>query len=205
MSSLKILAFSDFHAMFQQIKYLKNVAKLLLETKPNVLIFCGDFVVNSTMKQIEFLLRNLHFPNILHVWGNSDEFNLDDQLKNSVNLHLNLVEINGFYFVGLGGDEIDCKMHINKLKEKIKDVDNLVLVTHVPAKGACDLCNDGRKVGVDELRNIIIGEHPKLHLFGHIHEEARCISKIGNTTCINVGSSGALIELKNEEIKVNFF
>ncbi|NHI91261.1 MAG: hypothetical protein EAX96_02075 [Candidatus Lokiarchaeota archaeon] len=205
MSSLRILAFSDFHAYLQQVKYFKLVKQCLIQHKPDVLIFCGDFVVNSSLRQIEFLFKKLEFDNIFYVWGNSDGYEPNFQLKNSNNLHLNPIKLNDFLFVGIGGDEIDCKHQIENLEKKVSNSkEKIILVSHVPPKGACDLCNDGRNVGVVELREFINLIQPKLHIFGHIHEQARSESIINLTTCINVGAEGMLITIKNGKIEIFF-
>ena len=204
MSSLKILTFSDFHAYFQQVRYFKSIKMALTQHEPDVLVLCGDFVVNSKLRQIEYLLKSLNFKNIFHVWGNSDEFEPEFRLKNSINLHLNPIQFKNFTFIGIGGDEVDCKLNAAELEEKLINIkDPIILVSHVPPKGACDLCNDGRSVGVHELKSIIEKFQPRIHLFGHIHE-AKGYCKIKSTTFINVGAEGTIVKILNERIDVKF-
>lgn len=204
MSFLKILAFSDFHAYLQQVKYFKTIKAALIQYDPDVLILCGDFIVNSKLRQVEYLLKHLNFKDIFHVWGNSDEYDPNFKLKNSINLHLNPIKLKDFIFIGIGGDEVDCKLNVSKLEEKlVKIKDPIILVSHVPPKGACDLCNDGRNVGVPELKNLIKKFQPRIHLFGHIHE-AKGHCKINSTTCINVGANGVILEVLHEKIDMRF-
>ena len=107
--------------------------------------------------------------------------------------------------IGIGGDELDVKNSIGTLVNLFTHYkDNIILVSHVPPKNVCDLCNDGRNVGVSELAKIIETFQPVLCLFGHIHEEAGKKAIIGNTTCVNVGPNGAFIEIENDKIEVIF-
>jgi len=205
MMNFKILAFSDFHGMFLQVKYFKIIEENIEKFKPDVLVLCGDIIVDTSFKQIEILLRNLKFENIFHVWGNSDGHPPDYPLKSSKNLHLNSIQVKDHVLIGIGGDELDCKNNVGKLVDVFaKNNKNVILVSHVPPKDACDLCNDGRNVGVPELRKIIEKFQPKLSIFGHIHEQAGCKSNIKDTICVNVGPSGALLTIENGDIDIEF-
>ncbi len=46
-----------------------------------------------------------------------------------------------------------------------------VLVTHGPPAGMGDLCDGGRRVGCGDLLRHLDRVKPRLHLFGHIHED----------------------------------
>lgn len=45
-----------------------------------------------------------------------------------------------------------------------------VLLTHSPAHGLLDRCQDGRRVGCERLRAHLPRLRPRLHVCGHIHE-----------------------------------
>lgn len=53
--------------------------------------------------------------------------------------------------------------------EKIPD-DVDILITHTPPYGILDRTSRGLSVGCEDLRKRINELHPRLHLFGHIHE-----------------------------------
>ena len=63
--------------------------------------------------------------------------------------------------------------------------DTDVLITHGPPVGHGDLCFDQQRAGCVELLNTIQHRvHPKVHLFGHIHE-GYGLTADGHTTYIN--------------------
>jgi Icc-related predicted phosphoesterase len=66
-----------------------------------------------------------------------------------------------------------------------EDVD--VLITHGPPAGIGDKASDGR-VGCDDLLRRVEAIKPKLHIFGHIHED-RGIWKRGSTVFVNATTS----------------
>ena len=60
---------------------------------------------------------------------------------------------------------------IGKFGERIP-ADTDVLVTHGPPLGRGDLCSSGLRAGcVDLLQHVQQRVKPKLHVFGHIHED----------------------------------
>ena len=59
-----------------------------------------------------------------------------------------------------------------------------VLITHGPPAGYGDLCDDGRRVGCEDLLKHLSRLKPRVHLFGHIHED-RGEWRVGPTRVIN--------------------
>lgn len=59
-----------------------------------------------------------------------------------------------------------------------------VLITHGPPEGVKDLTARGVRAGCPWLRDYIVRQKPKYHVFGHIHEETGPIT-VGDTTHIN--------------------
>lgn len=59
-----------------------------------------------------------------------------------------------------------------------------VLITHGPPFGILDKTTTGEIVGCEELAKAVNRIQPKVHIFGHIHEEYGMIAK-GETTYIN--------------------
>ncbi|MHA1130370.1 MAG: metallophosphoesterase, partial [Candidatus Helarchaeota archaeon] len=99
-------AFSDFHGLFGLKDYFREVKQKLLEVKPDILVFCGDFRNNITIPLLRSRLRTLKFSNIFYVWGNSDLVKPEFDLKIGTNLHLNLVPLNNeFGIIGIGGSK----------------------------------------------------------------------------------------------------
>ena len=79
------------------------------------------------------------------------------------------------------GSDIDAKWQLIP-----KGID--VLVTHGPPAGYGDRCDDGQRVGCDDLLRHIERVRPRLHLFGHIHED-KGEWQHGPTRIINVTTS----------------
>lgn len=63
-----------------------------------------------------------------------------------------------------------------------------VLITHGPPAGYGDLCFDGRRAGCEDLVRHLDRVAPRVHLFGHIHED-RGQWKRGRTLIHNVTTS----------------
>lgn len=63
-----------------------------------------------------------------------------------------------------------------------------LLVTHGPPAGLGDRCFDGERVGCSDLLATLEHTQPRVHLFGHIHED-RGNWHHGPTHCFNVSVS----------------
>ena len=59
-----------------------------------------------------------------------------------------------------------------------------ILVTHCPPKGIGDFIKPGRHEGCEDLLNAVLRIKPKLHVFGHIHEDYG-LHKHEHTTFVN--------------------
>lgn len=85
------------------------------------------------------------------------------------------------------------KADLEKLK-KLSNPKKTIYVMHAPPFNTkLDLITTGTHVGSKSIRNLIEKEKPFLTLHGHIHESPQMSGswqdKIGDTICINVGSS----------------
>ena len=85
------------------------------------------------------------------------------------------------------------KDDLDRLK-KLSDPKNTIYVIHAPPFGSkLDIITTGAHVGSKSVREFIEKEQPLLALHGHIHESPQMsgswCDNIGNTICINVGSS----------------
>lgn len=63
-----------------------------------------------------------------------------------------------------------------------------VLVTHGPPANYGDKCYDGRRVGCEDLLHELSRVKPRLHLFGHIHED-KGEWELGPTRIVNCTTS----------------
>ncbi|NVM53017.1 MAG: metallophosphoesterase [Candidatus Helarchaeota archaeon] len=192
------MAFSDFHGLFGLTNHFREVKKRIIETHPDILIFCGDFRNQISVVLLESRLRRLKFPAIYYVFGNSDLLAPDYELKVGVNLHLKLIQVNDeFAIAGIGGDELDVNWNIEIFDEILLEVQSkkLILVSHVPPFGFCDFAVDGKHVGSNALRMLVEKYKPKLCIFGHIHENSGKSAILNKTIFWNVGEKGVVLEL----------
>lgn len=63
-----------------------------------------------------------------------------------------------------------------------------ILITHGPPYGIGDRCHDGRRVGCRALLERVQTLKPKLHVFGHIHED-RGWWRLGDTLFVNAAQN----------------
>ncbi len=198
---MRILAFSDFHGMYGLTNHFLDVRKKIVETQPDLLIFCGDFRNEISIPLLESRLRWLKLPAIYYVWGNSDGQALDFTLKVGTNLHLKLIPLPlDFMICGLGGDELDVIRNLPKLEGLLskKGFSKLILVSHVPPFGCCDTAVEGIEgihAGSKLYRKVLEKYPPALCLFGHIHEAAQQTIILQGTTFWNAGPKGVFIEI----------
>jgi Icc-related predicted phosphoesterase len=195
---MRILAFSDFHGMYGLTNHFLDVRRKIAETKPDFLILCGDFRNELSIPLLESRLRRLNLSSIYYVWGNSDGQALDFALKIGTNLHLKLIALSQeFMLCGLGGDELDVVRNLPQLEQLLseKSRSKLILISHVPPFGCCDMAVEGSHAGSKLYRQFIDNHPPVLCLFGHIHEAAQQMLKSPSTTFWNVGPKGIFIEL----------
>lgn len=61
-----------------------------------------------------------------------------------------------------------CQAAVDLWKQIPSSLD--VLITHGPAYGILDKCDDGRMVGCPHLMQEVFKKQPKVHICGHIHE-----------------------------------
>jgi Icc-related predicted phosphoesterase len=80
--------------------------------------------------------------------------------------------------------------------------DTDVLITHSPPFGILDQTARGEPVGCEELRKAVIRIGPKLHVFGHIHEDYGQ-RKVADTLCVNAATCTLKYKPTNSPIVVD--
>lgn len=74
-----------------------------------------------------------------------------------------------------------------------------ILITHGPPYGILDKTIRGEHVGCEELTKAVEMIQPKVHVFGHIHEDYGTINQ-GNTTFINASILNERYQTINEPV-----
>ncbi|KAI6229647.1 Metallophos domain-containing protein [Aphelenchoides besseyi] len=204
--SIRIVCISDTHE--QLAKVMDRIPN------GDILVHTGDFTQYGEEAEIlkfDKEIGQLPHPVKLVVCGNH-ELGFDDTediskrpekiqklgtprgyelLKNCTVLHDKLIEVYGLKVYGsswhpLPGFSFSCTRG-EELFEKWKKIPNEVdiLLTHTPPLGHSDVFRDGVRWGDAELLNVIEKRvRPKLHVFGHVHEQNGMTTN-GDTVFVN--------------------
>jgi uncharacterized protein len=201
LAGVKLLAFSDLHRDLGQAATLVQMA-----AEADVVIGAGDFAsVHEGLEETIDALAAIETPTVL-VPGNNETA---DALRAATAswsaatvLHGEGTTIDGVEFFGLGAGipvtpwgwsfDLDDEAATALLEPCPQGA---VLVLHSPPKGHCDAAGDGMNFGSAALRDAIAAKHPRLAVFGHIHEAWGCESELDGTPLHNLGPKGTWLEV----------
>lgn len=190
---MRIVAIADTHLYHDDLRVLPE---------GDVLIHAGDLLQRGDLSELDdalaWLASQPHARKIL-VAGNHDMcFERHAELVRPrlaqagiCYLEHDAVEIDGVHFWGsplvpMAGDWafgcIDASARAERWSHIPTHTD--VLITHGPARGIGDLGYNGSRFGCDRLTEAIARVRPRLHVFGHIHEDGGMWSD-GHTCSIN--------------------
>jgi uncharacterized protein len=198
---MRLLAFSDLHCD------LATAATLVAASEDaDVVIGAGDFAsVHSGLERTIGALRAIERPTLLVPGNNETEEALRDACDGwdaATVLHGEGAEIDGTDFWGLGaGVPItpwDWSFDLDEpaAARMLADAPGgCVMVVHSPPYGHVDLSSAGRHLGSAAILQAIEETRPPLALCGHIHESWGQESTLGPTRVVNLGPSGALLEI----------
>lgn len=191
--------------------------RTLLESVPDgdVLIHAGDATVMGKLDEINnFAEWFLSFPHKhkIFVAGNHDwlYFNNMPLAKTFVpNLHDEQIEIEGLKIYGSSWQPefhnwafgLPRGRALKGVWSKIPD-DTDILVTHSPPKNILDSNYRGEAVGCEELFKRVMEIRPKLHVFGHIHENFGQIEMNG-TIFVNASICDRAYKAKRKPIVID--
>ena len=189
----RIIAFSDTHGMHKKLS-MPEESKDLDTT--DVLVFAGDMCSFGNEEDVLYFanwMRKLPYSHKIIIAGNHDtpfeskgrhiQVNLfrgwSHYLENSSCV------VNGLKFYGspvtpsLGNWAFNVDKDSEEMQDKWESIpaDTDVLVTHGPPYGVLDLNSAGTRCGCSILRSRVKKVNPKVHIFGHIHENHSYYSK----------------------------
>lgn len=190
---MRIVAISDTHMLHDK----------LVVPDGNVLIHAGDLTNKGSLDDVrrfnDFLGKWSH-PHKIVIAGNHDfcfqrwRADAEALLTNAVYLQDKSIEIDGIHFYGSPWQPwfYDWAFNLRRgaeIREKwdLIPIDTDVLITHGPPFGIGDQNIQGQYVGCRELLEAVERVHPKLHIFGHIHE-GYGITHNEHTTFINAST-----------------
>ena len=198
---MKLLAFSDLHRDLGQAERLVERS-----SEADVVIAAGDFAsVHEGLEEAIGALSAISVPTIL-VPGNNET---EDALRSACEgwaaatvLHGQSAAIDGTTFFGLGAGipitpwDWSFDLDEDQAAERLAACpEGAVLVVHSPPKGHCDTSSSGDHLGSEAILEAIETKRPPLAVCGHIHEAWGAEDEVGETTVINLGPSGRLIDL----------
>ena len=154
----------------------------------DLLIHCGDFCRRGTLEEVKQFnddMSKLQHKHKVVIAGNHDwPFELYKEqaqacLTNMIYLEDAGVEIDGLKIYGSPWQPAfgNWAFNLPRKSEQIEDKWNLIpdkldiLITHGPPYGILDRTVIGKKVGCEILRDRVAELKPKVHCFGHIHED----------------------------------
>jgi Icc-related predicted phosphoesterase len=117
------------------------------------------------------------------------------------------LEIDGFHVVGLGGSNptpfgTPGEYTEDQLAERMQPFNGLspmIAIFHTPPKGTMlDRIVNLKHGGSTAVREFLQREKPRYFFCGHIHEAAGAQEKLGETSAMNVGKKGYLLDLEKQ-------
>lgn len=163
---MKILHISDTHGYHRRLRDMPEA---------EVVVHSGDFCMGGTEKEaIDFLnwFCDLPYRHKIFICGNHDDClfgaNIGGLDENVHYLCNSYIEIDGIRFYGVPMFIGDCitERQVQNYADIPNNID--VLITHNPPLGILDF-DKGINYGSKELLQRASDVMPRLHLFGHIH------------------------------------
>ncbi|MBN2112145.1 metallophosphoesterase [Candidatus Woesearchaeota archaeon] len=200
---MKILAAGDIHG---DSRLAERLAERAEKEKVDLVVICGDIT------HFESSTENLMGPfvkrhkKVLLVPGNHESVATVDFLAKFyglTNLHGYSVKIGDVGLFGASG----VNLGINQMSEKeiydllkkghddVKDMEKIVMVTHVHPSGTKMEKFTDFFPGSKSIRKAIDSFQPDIMLCSHVHEAEGIEEKIGKTKVVNVGKKGKVFEI----------
>lgn len=176
---MKLVCIADTHNKHEELQIPDG----------DVLIHAGDCTDAGTLAETKYFLdwfTKLPHKHKILVPGNHDFYfqkitpdEIEELSKKGVTLLIDSgIKLKGISFWGSPATPGSGRWAFNKkrgreMQEHWKRIpDNTdVLITHTPPYGILDSLEDGTHVGCSHLLTKIKDLRPRIHLFGHIHEE----------------------------------
>lgn len=117
------------------------------------------------------------------------------------------LEIDGFHVIGLGCSNptpfgTPGEYTEEELERRLHAFDGLkpmIAICHVPPFGTMlDRITNLKHAGSKSMREFVRREQPRYFFSGHIHEAAGASDKLGETSGMNVGPRGYLLDLEKQ-------
>lgn len=201
---MKVLVFSDIHS--------DATALARLVATPADYYFCAGDLVNwgRQLDAMAEILKPLG-DRLFLIPGNHESASQITDLCNRFgfrDFHGGHVELGGYLFTGLGYSnptpfDTPGEYSEAELEEKLHAFDGLsptVSICHAPPHGTMlDRITNLKHAGSRAVREFLQREKPRYFFCGHIHEAAGVTEKLGNTSAMNVGKRGYLLDFEEQK------
>ena len=197
---MKFLVFSDIHG---NKSYVKKLVKRAKEKDIDFVLCPGDFTefgtgFNYVVEAFDAIGKTCYWLPGNHE-GNDLLVEKLGRFKHAVNIHKKVVELGDWVMLGYGEDGFSEKdpAFRKQAREWYSKYNGkkIILVTHGPAWGTkLDFIHE-KHVGNRDYRDFIERCKVKLAICGHLHETAGMKIKVDNTSYVNAGWDGVVIEL----------
>jgi Icc-related predicted phosphoesterase len=200
MKKTRILAVSDIHGDSDLVMKLAKRAK---KESIDLVVLCGDLTGWKQTRNFIKPFKDLG-KEVLIIPGNHESFATADVLANIYgvkNIHGYSFVFNDIGFFGAGGADIgigriserELMTTLKKAHDGLDGVKKKIMVTHMHPRGSLSEFSGFK--GSDSIRKAVEKFSPEFLLHGHIHEAGGLYEKVGKTKIVNVGRSGAIIEI----------
>jgi Icc-related predicted phosphoesterase len=208
MLMVKLLVFSDIHSDARALERLMAI-------EADYYFCAGDLVNFSRGLDVMGEILGKRGKKVYVIPGNHESAQQVTDLCGRFGLHDfhgGRLEIDGFHVVGLGYSnptpfDTPGEYSEEELAERLHVFDGLkpmVAICHVPPSGTMlDRITNLRHAGSTSMREFLQRERPRYFFCGHIHEAAGMQEKLGETSAMNVGKKGYLLDLdKQAELRL---
>jgi uncharacterized protein len=200
---VKLLVFSDIHSDARALQKL-------MATEADYYFCAGDLVNWARGLDAMGEILKKRGDRVYVIPGNHESAQQITDLCSRFGLndfHGGTLEIGGFQVIGLGysnptpfGTPGECSEE--DLAGQLHRFDGLkpmIAICHVPPHGTMlDRITNLRHAGSKSMREFLQREQPRFFFCGHIHEAAGAQEKLGETSAMNVGKKGYLLDLEKQ-------
>jgi Icc-related predicted phosphoesterase len=200
---MKLLIFSDIHSDARALERL-------MEIEADYYFCAGDLVNFGRHLDAMGEILKRRADRMYVIPGNHESAEQVTDLCARFGLHDfhgRRMEINGFQVVGLGYSNITPfqtpgEYTEEELEQRLHAFDGLkpmIAICHVPPHGTMlDRITNLRHAGSKSMRSFLQREQPRYFFCGHIHEAAGAQEKLGETSAMNVGRKGYVLDLDKQ-------
>lgn len=196
---MRLLIFSDIHSDLTTLKRH-------METEADYYFAAGDMVNWSRNLDAVGEILQQRGPRVYILPGNHESPQQIAQLCDQYglqNFHGKTIEIDGYHVAGLGCSNPTpfgtpgeySEEELARRASAFNGLKPMIAIFHCPPyRTRLDRIANLRHAGSTAVRDFLTREKPRYFFCGHIHEAAGVAEQLGETSAMNVGKKGYLLE-----------